>query len=158
MLSGVKLGRVLAPGLQVSLSIYHSFYLKSFKAQAMIPAFDPRPRVFINAMGIEFEYYLIQRKKVSLTAQCLLGWGFMKYDLQGKNFKSKQVNYFALEPALVIGYNINTNTSIGLGAGYRPLLTNGHIIYSSNLQNGSIPLDKKLPNGINILLNLNGRF
>lgn len=156
MLSGIKLGHKINQQIQVSLSVYHSFYLKSFKSKADINGFEEQPRLFINCVGGEFDYYFFKKKRVSCSAQLLLGWGFLTYDLKDKNFAGKQVNYFAAEPALNTEYEINHNTYIGLGIGYRPILSSRDITYSSTVSNGEIPVFKSFPNGLNLIVTLKG--
>lgn len=156
MLSGVKLGRVLNERLHASLSIYHSFYLKSFKAPANLEGFDDQPRVFVNGMGAEMEYYLMKRKRVNLGVQLLVGWGFITYELKEKQFEGKQVNYLAAEPAINLEYAMSKAAYIGLGIGYRPIISNRHIVYTSEVSNGHIPVAKAFPNGLNLALTLKG--
>jgi hypothetical protein len=156
MLSGIKLGRTLYPRFQVCLSVYHSFYLKSFRSPANLNGFDQQPRLFINGMGGEAEYLFINSRRVTSGIQLMLGWGFMKYDLKDKDFNSKQVNYFAVEPTFHTTYKINPTTHIGLGVGYRPTLTDKQISYTSNIGNGEIPISKTLPNGLQLAVTLTG--
>lgn len=156
MLSGIKLGRVINQKFITSVSVYHSFYLNSFKAEAHLKTFDKQPRLFINCVGVEPEYYFFRKNKMAASMQLLLGWGFMKYDLEHHNFTSKQVNYFATEPLLNLEYKLNQSTSVGLGIGYRPILSTKKITYSSDLGRGEIPLQKTVPNGANVVLALKG--
>lgn len=156
MLSGVKLGRVINQKFTTSVSVYHSFYLKSFKAEANLHAFDKQPRLFINCVGAELEYYFFRKNKMAASMQLLLGWGFMKYDLEAHHFSSKQVNYFAAEPLLNVEYKLNPGTSLGFGIGYRPILSKKNISYSSDLGSGEIPVQKTVPNGANVVLTLKG--
>jgi hypothetical protein len=156
MLSGIKLGRVLTPAWDISLSVYHSFYLKSFKAKANLAGFENQPRLYINCLGGEVSYHFIRKEKLSLATQIYLGWGFMKYDLKEQNFESKQVNFFALEPTLNFEYSIKPYTVLGLGVGYRPFLINNTISFTSDSSSGEIPVSKDFPNGLNIILTLKG--
>ncbi len=158
MLSGIKLGRTINHQFQASVSVYHSFYLNSFKSEADINGFDEQPRLFINCFGGELVYYFFNRARVSTSAQLLLGWGFIKYDLKDLNFTSKQINYFAVEPVINTEYKMNNTTYIGLGVGYRPILSNKQISYSSNVSNGEISVYKSLPNGVNIILTVKAFF
>lgn len=107
-------------------------------------------------MATELEYYFFKKNKMTYSAQLLMGWGFIKYDSKEQNFESKQVNYLAIEPAINAYLKINNNTSIGLGIGYRPILSNKQISYSANIGNGEIPVSKTYPNGLNIILSLKG--
>jgi hypothetical protein len=156
MLSGIKLGKHISSQLNASISIYHSFYLNSFKAQANLPGFNKQPRVFINCIAVELEYYLFKNEKVASSVQLLTGWGFIKYDSKEQNFKSIQVNYLALEPALNVDLKLTGNSFIGLGAGYRPIFSNQQIVYSYDNNSGELPVIKKFPNGLNIMVSLKG--
>lgn len=156
MLSGIKLGRLIQERWCLSLSIYHSFYLKSFKATANLPGYDEQPRLFVNGMATEVGYYLLKGKRLSLEAQLLMGWGFMKYDLKKYNFSSQQVNYFAVEPSLSLEFTTGTSSSIALGLGYRPVLSKKSIVYRSSLSSGEIPIAKTFPNGLNVTVCLKG--
>lgn len=156
MLSGVKLGRAIDPRFHASVSVYHSFYLNSFKAEAGLNGFNKQPRLFINCVGMELEYYFISSRKVNSSIQLLLGWGFMKYDLKENNFKSRQINYFAFEPVVNTECEISNKTYIGLGFGYRPIISNKQIPYTSSVSIGEIPVIKLFPNGLNLILTLKG--
>lgn len=156
MLSGIKLGRVMNQKFSASVSVYHSFYLNSFKAEANLNAFDKQPRLFINCVGAELEYYFFRKNKMAASMQLLLGWGFVKYDLEAHHFSSKQVNYFAAEPLLNLEYKLNQSTSLGFGIGYRPILSTKKITYVSDLGSGEIPVQKAVPNGVNVVLTLKG--
>lgn len=156
MLSGVKVGRALNERLDVSASIYHSFYVKSFKAPANLNGFEEQPRLFINCMGGEIEYRFYEYKKISLGLQLLLGWGFVKYDLNAHTFSTKQVNYLATEPTINIQWRINPNTHLGVGFGYRPILSGKQIAYTSDVSNGNIPVAKQFPNGLMVAVTLRG--
>lgn len=156
MLSGVKLGHTITSRFHASLSIYHSFYLKSFKAKANLYGFDEQPRLFINCMGGEFDYYFFKSKKVCLGMQVLIGWGFMNYNLKEHNFTSRQVNYFVMEPAINLDYVFNQKHTVGFGIGYRPILSNRQIAYHSNISSGKIPIAKEFPNGLNFILTFKG--
>lgn len=158
MLSGIKIGRSLNPRFNAALSIYHSFYLKSFKSEANLSGFDEQPRLFINAMAMEWQYYFLKKQNVALCAQLLSGWGFIKYDGKEQNFRSKQVNYFALEPAVQAEFAINQNTLLGVGLGYRPLLGNKNIRYTATNEHGELPVHRDLPNGITIMISLIGKL
>lgn len=158
MLSGIKVGRSINDRFNLSISIYHSFYLKSFKSKADIIGFNEQPRLFINCMGAEVEYYLLQANRVSLGVQLLLGWGFMTYELKEYNFTSKQVNYLVAEPTLNLEYKVNKTNDFGLGIGYRPVLNDRQITYTSDISNGKIPIQKQLPNGLNLILTFKGHF
>lgn len=156
MLSGIKLGRSINNQFDISMSVYHSFYLNSFKAKANLNGFNEQPRLFINCIGSELSYFFLSKKKLSGSFQILIGWGFMKYDLKAKNFTSRQVNYFAIEPAINTEYKINNTSSIGLGIGYRPIISHKEISYSSDLLSGAIPISKTIPNGVNVIFTLKG--
>jgi hypothetical protein len=156
MLSGIKIGRSLNSELNASISIYHSFYLNSFKAEANVSGFTEQPRLFINGMATEVEYSFIKKQKITYSAQLLIGWGFMKYDAKEHDFKSKQVNYVILEPAVQVDFLLNNNTAAGLGIGYRPILSSKKITYNADTGNGALPIAKDFPNGINIILTLKG--
>ncbi|PZR37938.1 MAG: hypothetical protein DI538_11035, partial [Azospira oryzae] len=106
MLSGIKAGKAIGEQVSISLSVYHSFYLRSFKAKANVPGFDEQPRLFINCVGTELDYKMYEQNRLSIWAQALVGWGFMTYDLELDHFKSTQVNYIALEPSIVSGYKL----------------------------------------------------
>ena len=123
MLSGIKFGKGIHDRWNASLSIYHSFYLNSFKSPANLSGFGNQPRLFINCMGGEMEYLMLKNEKLHFGIQLHLGWGFMKYDLDAENFESKQVNFLALEPTLNLEYWLNYKTSLSLGVGYRPILS-----------------------------------
>lgn len=156
MLSGIKLGRKIKERWHVSISVYHSFYLNSFKAKASLEGFEKPPHLFINCVGGEMEYSLFTANKWSLGMQLLVGWGFMKYEGKDHHFSSKQVNYLAVEPTLNTEYKLNNTTSIGWGIGYRPLLGGDRITYTSSISNGELPLHKSLPNGVNLIVTLKG--
>jgi hypothetical protein len=156
MLSGIKLGKALTNRVSVSLSVYHSFYLKSFKAKANLPGFDEQPRLFINGVGTELDYKLYEHNNFSICAQALIGWGFMTYDLDRDHFKSTHVNYVALEPAIISYYKLNHSTALGIGISYRPILGEKDFNFSSDLWNGAFPVNRNFPNGINIKINLKG--
>lgn len=142
----------------LSVSIYHSFYLKSFKSKADLAGFDEDPRLFINGMGGEIEYYLLKQNRINLGVQLLLGWGFMTYELKEYHFTGRQVNYFIAEPTLNLEYRLNSSSLIGLGIGYRPLLTSRQISYTSHISKGEIPIKRELPNGLNLTLTIKGLF
>ena len=156
MLSGIKLGRSVTKKIDLSLSVYHSFYLKSFKSEADIIGFTEQPRLFINHVGAEFDFQLVKKNKHQLITQCLVGWGFMNYNLNLHNFKSKQSNYFTIEPGLQYVFNINANTQLSLGPAYRFIIGQKPIHFTSNVLNGAIPVLTKFPNGASILLCLKG--
>jgi hypothetical protein len=158
MLSGIKVGRSINNKFNVSVSIYHSFYLKSFKSKADIIGFNEQPRLFINCMGGEIEYYLLKANRISLGLQLLLGWGFMTYELKEYNFVSKPVNYLVAEPALNLEYKANNTCFVGLGIGYRPILSDRQIAYTSDISNGEVPIQKQVPNGLNLILTFKGHF
>ena len=156
MLSGVKFGRAFSSRFHASVSIYHSFYLKNFKPTANLNGYNEKPRLFINCMGGEFDYYFLKSKKVGLGMQLLIGWGFMTYELKEYDFTSRQVNYLAVEPTLNFEYKMSPNSFIGLGIGYQPILTNRQISYNSTISNGEIPISKQFPNGLNLILSFKG--
>lgn len=156
MLSGIKAGRKMNSGFSVAISVYHSFYLNSFKSKANLSGFKQQPQLFINGVGLELQYDLYTRKAFTINMQLLTGWGFLKYDLKDQEFKSKQVNYLALEPSVNAEFSVGRSTVIGLGAGYRPILGRNAIHYTSAISNGEIPVNKMFPNGLNLLLNLKG--
>lgn len=158
MLSGIKVGRSINNRFNLSISIYHSFYFKSFKSKADIIGFNEQPRLFINCMGAEGEYYMLKANRISLGVQLLLGWGFMTYELKEYNFASKQVNYLVAEPTLNLEYKTNKTSAFGLGIGYRPVLSDRQITYTSDISNGEIPIQKQLPNGLNLILTFKGHF
>lgn len=159
MLSGIKLGRRMSTKFCLALSVYHSFYLKSFKAKANLIGFDEQPRLFINGVGAEAAFCIWKHQQFSVLAELFLGWGFMKYDVKESGFKSKQFNFLAIEPALDAEYGFNPSTSIALGVGYRPLTSKyNNVSYTSHVSNGSIPIYKTFPNGMNLMLTLKGYF
>ncbi|MBL7922087.1 MAG: hypothetical protein JNJ40_17360 [Bacteroidia bacterium] len=158
MLSGIKLGRSINNRINLSISIYHSFYLKSFKSTANLSGFDEQPRLFINGMGSEIGYSFIKLNKISLGIQLFLGWGFITYEAKEHSFVSKQVNYLAAEPSINFEYKKNNSSSIGFGLGYRPVLSDRLISYKSDILNGKIPIQKQLPNGLTLTLTLKGFF
>lgn len=156
MLSGINIGRDLNNRWTLFLSVYHSFYFDSFKPIVNIEGTDLKPHLFINCVGIEPSLKMYEYKNFSAKFQFLIGWGFMKYDLKENSFKSKQVNYVALEPSLILEYKFASSTSLSFGVGFRPLLTNKDITFVSDTINGEIPIAKKIPNGLNLLLTLKG--
>ncbi|MCU0354804.1 MAG: hypothetical protein MUD08_13865 [Cytophagales bacterium] len=156
MLSGVRIGRKLNRRFNASVSVYHSFYLNAFRAKANLAGFDEQPRLYINCTGIELEYNLFQNNRFTSGVQLLVGWGFVTYQLNEQDFDAKQVNYIAIEPALNAEYKTGSSTFIGLGIGYRPLLTDRTILYSSRIANGEIPILKSFPNGVNVILTVKG--
>ncbi|MDJ1493045.1 hypothetical protein QNI19_08880 [Cytophagaceae bacterium DM2B3-1] len=156
MLSGIKVGRVFHSRLSAALSIYHSFYFNSFKAEATLTGFSDQPRLFINCVGAELEYTIYQQQRFSTSIQLLTGWGFLKYDGKQHSFESEQVNYIALEPVINSSYRIASSTIVGLGIGYRPILVNDAITYTSDVSNGEISVYKKYPNGFFLLVSLTG--
>lgn len=156
MLSGVKVGHTITNRFHASLSIYHSFYLKSFKAKANLDSFDEQPRLFINCMGGELDYYFLKSRKLYLGMQLLIGWGFMTYNLKEHNFSSRQVNYLVVEPTINLEYILHQSHTIGFGIGYRPILSNRQIDYNSNISSGKIPIAKEFPNGLNLILTFKG--
>ena len=158
MLSGIKIGRKLNDHLNLSVSVYHSFYLSSFKAEADLPGFNEQPRLFINGMGAELDYNIYRKGRFSGWLQLMTGWGFMKYDLKAHNFKSRQTNYLVLEPAVCQEISLGQSTAVGLGIGYRPVLSAKGITYTSHLSQGVIPIHKSIPSGLNVLLTLKGFF
>lgn len=107
-------------------------------------------------MGGEFDYYFLKNKKVGLGMQLLLGWGFMTYELKEYDFTSGQVSYLVIEPTLNFEYKMSQKNFIGLGIGYRPIITNRQITYNSNISNGEIPIFKQFPNGLNLILTFKG--
>jgi len=117
MLSGIKIGRAISPRFNASISVYHSFYLKAFKAKANLDGFAEQPRLYINCVGTELDYSFFTQDRFTCGLHLLVGWGFMKYDLKQQQFKSKQLNFFALEPVLNTEYALNASTRIGLGIG-----------------------------------------
>lgn len=158
MLSGIKVGYGLKPPLRIYASIYHSFYLKSFKAPLPLNGFAEQPRLFINGMGLELEYCFYHLNKASFNISQFAGWGFMTYDLDNYQFKSKNVNYLSLEPGVNMEYQLKPGTALSIGFSYRSILTRQHIYYSSSIGNGHVPIKKTFPNGINVLLCLTGNF
>ncbi len=156
MLSGVKLGHGINDRWSAYISIYHSFYLNSFKSPANLPGYSEQPRLFINCMGAELEYLLARKSKFDLLMQLHMGWAFLKYELKTDQFKSQQVNFLSLEPCLNLNYHLNEKTSLGFGLAYRPMLSSGQLSYSSNISSGSIPIDKQFPNGMNLVLSIKG--
>jgi len=156
MLSGIKLGKSVTKKIDVSISVYHSFYLKSFKSETEIIGFTEQPRLFINHVGAEVDFHLIKKNKHQLIAQSLLGWGFMNYNLNSHNFKTKQSNYFTIEPGLQYAFKINASTQLTLGPGYRFIIGHQPIHFTSSVLNGAIPVLTQLPNGASILLCLKG--
>ena len=158
MLSGIKVGRKINSKVTIAVSVYHSFYLNSFKSEANLVGFDPQPRLFINCTGIEMQYSLYKRKKLEVSIQALGGWGFMKYDLKMNDFKSRQLNYFTIEPSIALNHEINPATYVGIGAGYRSVLTKKGINYSSSVSSGEIPVHQSFPNGLVIVLTIAGYF
>jgi hypothetical protein len=156
MLSGIKAGKAIGEQVSISLSVYHSFYLKSFKAKANVPGFDEQPRLFINCVGTELEYKLYEQNNISLSAHALVGWGFMTYDLDRDHFKSTHVNYVALEPSIISYYKLNHSTALGIGISYRPILGDNDFNFSSDQWNGSFPMSRSFPNGINFMVKLKG--
>ncbi len=156
MLSGVKIGREVNASFSAAISVYHSFYLASFRSEANLAGFDKQPRLFINGAGIEADYLIHRSKKTTTTLQLFAGWGLMNYDLKAHRFESKQINYLALEPALQTFFQLNTSTTLGLGIGYRPVFTNQTIAYTSDASNGTLPIATTWPNGVNLLLTLKG--
>lgn len=158
MLSGIEVGKDITSRVSVSLSVYHSFYLKSFKAEADLPEFDEQPRLFINCVGVEFDYKMYERNRFSVWAQTLVGWGFMTYDLETDHFKSTHVNYIALEPSIVSYFKLNHSTEVGLGIGYRPILGDDYFLFSSDSWNGRFSVNRNIPNGLTFLLSLKGHF
>lgn len=156
MLSGIKLGKSICPKINASFSVYHSFYLNSFKAEANLFGYTNQPRLFINSMGVELEYVFFNKNKWSSSIQMLMAWGFMKYDLKEYDFESIQVNYLNIEPTINTEYKIGSSTILGLGIGYRPLLSDRKIKYTSTVSSGIIPLEKNIPNGVNVILIFKG--
>lgn len=156
MLSGIKVGKNYYDKLNLSLSIYHSFYLKSFKAEANLVEFDEQPRLFINATGIDLEPVLIQARQWSLGFQLFTGWTFLTYDLDEYNFECERTNFLSLEPALNLKYAVNNTTHLALGMGYRSLFGKDTISYHSDISQGTIPVHTLFPNGFTILLTLKG--
>lgn len=80
MLSGIKLGRSVTKKIDLSLSVYHSFYLKSFKSEADIIGFTEQPRLFINHVGAEFDFQLVKKKQTSTNHSMFSRLGL--YELQ----------------------------------------------------------------------------
>lgn len=156
MLSGIKAGRIIHPGWSVAVSVYHSFYLNSFKPKANLNGFTTQPRLFINGVGLEVQYDLYTRKAFNTNLQFLAGWGFMKYDLDDHNFRSRPANYLAIEPSVTTEYYVARSTVIGIGVGYRPVWGQQVISYTSAVSNGKIPVSTALPNGFNVLLTMKG--
>jgi hypothetical protein len=113
-------------------------------------------RFFIDGMGGEVEYYIFRRNKFFVGVQLLVGWGFMNYDVKSNNFEGGQQNHILIEPTVNMEHKIGYNHGIGLGIGYRPLLRDGKITYTSNLSNGEIPLRRQFPNGLTLILTLKG--
>ncbi|MGD1841066.1 MAG: hypothetical protein ACFB0B_09240 [Thermonemataceae bacterium] len=158
MLSGLKVGREVNQHFSASVSIYHSFYLRSFRAEANIGGFEEKPRLFIYAVGGELAYLFFQTSKYKLLGQVLLGWGFMGYTATEQNFSSDNVSYLALEPMFKAEFKVGKKSSLGIGIGYRPLFGRSDILYSSDISDGSIPIQRDLPNGLNLLLSYKGCF
>ena len=156
MLSGIRIGRKLMPEVSAAVSVYHSFYLNSFKAEANLSGFPQQPRLYINGVGAEVEYTFLRKNNFATGIQFMAGWGFLKYDLKAHQFSSKQVNYLALEPALNVAYTMPSSAVVGLGIGYRPIISQKAITYRSDLSDGAIPVAKTFPNGLNILVSLTG--
>ncbi len=156
MLSGIKAGRKINSGLSAAISIYHSFYLSSFKARANLSGFESQPQLFINCVGMETQYDVYSGNFFTINLQLLTGWGFLKYDLREHDFRSKQVNYLALEPSVNMEFCIGRLSTVGLGAGYRPLLSRRAISYTSAISSGAIAVDKSFPNGLNVFLTIKG--
>lgn len=159
MLSGVQLGRHWNAQWETALSVYHSFYLQSFKSPAHLSGFDTQPRLFINAVGIETKRKIWQsEKKASGGLQFYSGWGFLKYDLDAHDFESKQVNYLALEPGIYYQSDVFSNSDLEISLSYRPILGSRDIRYTSANGNGILQVYRQLPNGLNFGLVWKGRF
>lgn len=156
MLSGIKVGRIIHPAWSLAVSVYHSFYLSSFKPKANLSGFTTQPQLFINGAGLEVQYDLYTRKAFNTNIQLLAGWGFMKYDLDDQDFRSRPANYLAIEPSVNTEFYIARSTVIGIGLGYRPVWGQQAIFYTSAASNGKIPVSTALPNGFNVLLNIKG--
>ncbi|WP_320005553.1 hypothetical protein [Shiella aurantiaca] len=162
MLSGFKLGRQINQRVSLALSVYHSFYVESFKAQANVPELTRQqmPRLFINGVGPELQYAFWQRGAWALQAQLLIGWGFMKYESKDKDlgFESSAYHFVAVEPSLLMAYQVTPNTQLEWGIGYRPLLGAQNMAYQLGGGEGEIAVENKLPNGLMMHINLVGFF
>ena len=134
MLSGVKIGRQINSELSLSFSVYHSFYLKSFKTEAPISYFPNKPRLFYTA------------------------WGFMKYDLKEYNFKSKASHFVILEPGFYLEYNLKKSNYLGIGFSYRYIPNAGPIEFDSFYGKGGILIWNNPKNSLNFNLFYKGIF
>lgn len=156
LLSGVKIGRNVNERLQASLSVYHSFYANRFKAKAGIEGFEQQPLLFINGVGAGFDYHLVKTEQMHFDIQLLLGWGLMNYSSKAHNFKSTSIHYPAVEPGVSLQYLMGKHTWLGLGLGYRPILSNKQIAFSFDILHGQIPVHKRFPNGLTLTLCFTG--
>jgi len=157
LLSGIELGKRLSSRWSLSLAVYHSFYQEKWKPKARLAGFSEQPRLFINAVGVQLDYQILQHKNWAFWGHGFAGWGFLKYDLNAVGFRSSKRHFIALEPMTTLSCQFS-NTTIGLGLGYRPLWGSKTIAYQSDIADGNIAIEKKLLNGINILLYIKGYF
>lgn len=159
MLSGVQLGKQWGDHWEGALSVYHSFYLQSFKSPANLSGFDSQPRLYINAVGLEVKRHLFRNESNwSGGFQLYSGWGFLKYDLDAFDFESKQVNYFAIEPGIYSHWDVSRKSAVEISFSYRPIFGSQDIQYSSAKGNGVIDVHREFPNGINMGLSWKGYF
>ncbi len=158
MLSGVKIGRQINSELSLSFSVYHSFYLKSFKAEAPISYFPNKPRLFFNAMGFEGDYKIYSNNKINFGAQFYTAWGFMKYDLKEYNFKSKASHFVILEPGFYLEYNLKKSNYLGIGFSYLYIPNAGPIEFDSFYGKGGILIWNNPKNSLNFNLFYKGIF
>jgi hypothetical protein len=160
LLSGVKLGIRYKNRFQTALSVYHHFYVESFRPKARLATFDKKkqPVLFIYSAGLEQGYKLLEYGKLSCWPQLYLGWVSLKYEARTANFKTNTVHCFTAEPQFLVDYSFGKGSAIGIGVGYRSLIGAGKIRYTSDLSAGQIPINKNLPNGINFLVSLQGHF
>ncbi len=159
MFSGVKLGYEWNSRWRSSLSVYHTFYLNTFRPKANIvgPSAEEHPRLLMYSVGLELEYALWRKKSYALWMQLYSGWGFLEYKSTASHFSSSTSHYWALEPVLLNEWSNKKGTAFGLGLGYRPLWAS-HINYQSNWGNGQIEVENAWPNGLLLMLSIRGNF
>jgi hypothetical protein len=149
LLSGIKFGRRFSNRLQLSVAVYHSFYIEKMWPAAGIDTFGQKqPHHFIYSAGLDVEYRLAGSERLSLWSTLYAGWGFMKYQTKAHNFTGSTIHYPALEPALKLEFQTSQLNSIAVGAGYRPFIGATNFTYRSDFGSGAIPVNRQLPNGL----------
>lgn len=161
VLSGVKAGYIFSDHWSGGISIFHHFYFKFSRPTVAVPAITTPsewPRLFIYSVGPEVSYALSPHRRIRTSMKLYAGWGYIQYENKEVQFKSKPRSYIVLEPGIFEEYRFSKSGSLGIGLAYRSMLGNHSIPYSYKNNNGEIPVNTKLANGLVVCLELKRFF